>query len=1193
MKPNHRPDRAMALTLGLLLLLVGIALPSAAQITTFTYQGELLMDGNPVGGPVNMRFLLFDEFDVQVGPTLDVPGVLLEAGLFEVELDFGDAFDGEPLFLEIQIQAIDDPGGAFMALAPRQPLTSAPGALFAEQVSNTETVDGKDAFDLQIQNVELNGTILTITEGGVANNVDLASLMPNDTDTDAANELNTGVNLNGTTLEVTDAGGTLTADLSTIPDGVTDPDADPTNELITSAALAGGILELIEGGTVTNLVDLTALLNATLVLNGTDLELTDGAGTLSVDLSPLQDGVDDADADPGNELNTGLTFDGTDLSLTDAGGTLTADLTTLNVDDADANPTNELITDLYLTNNNDALEVVEGGFLTNTVDVSPLQNTSLALVGTQLQLTDGGGTLSTDLAALGDDADADPANELNTGLTFDGTDLSLTDAGGTLTADLTTLNVNDADADPTNELITDLYLTNGNDSLEIVEGTVTNTADVTALQNSSLALVGTELRLTDGAGTLTAELSSLGDDADADPANERNTGLTLNGTTLELTDSGGTLTADLSTLSDGVNDADADPANELITDLYLTNGNTQLDIIEGNLTNSTDVSPLLNTSVNLVGTSLQVTDGGGTVSTDLAALGDDADADPANERNTGLTLNGSNLELTDAGGTLTVDLSVLSDGVTDADADPTNELISSLSLTNTDLQIVEGTTTNTVDLSPLSNSSATLVGNNLQITDGAGTLSADLSSLDDQNLALTLTNTILGLTDSAGTLTVDLATLDGVLDSDTIATNELITSAVLTGANVLEITEGSGGNLISVDLSSLASNTESAPLYDNFGWAGASGSVGTGTSALTDQKILELVESATSNRFEVDLNRLQPGTIITNIPFTISEPGFYYLTHSLSNSVNNGDGIIIDANDVTIDLMGNKLVGGVFSGVNSDDGIFVSGSHTNIKIRNGGVIGWNGDGINALNADFSIFTDLHVRSNNGDGLVGDFNNLMYLVTAYSNGLDGIEGDDGTVIYLSTAGQNDDNGIQTSEGCTVFACASFDNATDGFDIAAGSTIESCAASDNGVFGFDIALGGRATRCTAYDNMSNGFDMASACILRDCISSLNNGHGVRMFANSYVTDSKFHENDLDGIRISSTDCHIQGNQTTDNDQVGIHATSSGSFIVQNTAAGNLTNYLINANCSFGPIIDVTGAGDISAIAGSDHPWANFVF
>lgn len=55
-------------------------------------------------------------------------------------------------------------------------------------------------------------------------------------------------------------------------------------------------------------------------------------------------------------------------------------------------------------------------------------------------------------------------------------------------------------------------------------------------------------------------------------------------------------------------------------------------------------------------------------------LVDDADADPTNEMNTGVVLNGTDLEVTDGNGTIITDLSSLQDGVNDADADSTNEI---------------------------------------------------------------------------------------------------------------------------------------------------------------------------------------------------------------------------------------------------------------------------------------------------------------------------------------------------------------------------------------------------------------------------------------------------------------------------------------------------------------------------------------
>lgn len=87
--------------------------------------------------------------------------------------------------------------------------------------------------------------------------------------------------------------------------------------------------------------------------------------------------------------------------------------------------------------------------------------------------------------------------------------------------------------------------------------------------------------------------------------------------------------------------------------------------------------------------------------------------------------------------------------------------------------------------------------------------------------------------------------------------------------------------------------------------------------------------------------------------------------------------------------------------MNSNDGIVILGSQTNIHIFNGSVVGWNGDGINALNADMSIFENLRVSHNDGDGLVTDFNCLIIQCTALRNGLDGLEGDDGAVVKIRT------------------------------------------------------------------------------------------------------------------------------------------------------------------------------------------------
>ena len=117
------------------LLLSGTASASplnAALGTGFTYQGKLTDGGAPADGDYDFEFKLYDALSSgsQVGSTVLLGDVTVTAGLFTVQLDFGNVFDGTALFLEIGVR----PGastGAYTALTPRQALTATPYAIYA------------------------------------------------------------------------------------------------------------------------------------------------------------------------------------------------------------------------------------------------------------------------------------------------------------------------------------------------------------------------------------------------------------------------------------------------------------------------------------------------------------------------------------------------------------------------------------------------------------------------------------------------------------------------------------------------------------------------------------------------------------------------------------------------------------------------------------------------------------------------------------------------------------------------------------------------------------------------------------------------------------------------------------------------------------------------------------------------------
>jgi len=119
----------------ILILLALVILPGSAraQSTAFTYNGRLILNGVPVGGPYEMRFALYDAVTggAVVGSPLTNSTVNVTNGLFSTRIDFGAGiFTGPPRWLEIAVR----PGGAGAqtVLTPRQEVTSSPYAVRAQ-----------------------------------------------------------------------------------------------------------------------------------------------------------------------------------------------------------------------------------------------------------------------------------------------------------------------------------------------------------------------------------------------------------------------------------------------------------------------------------------------------------------------------------------------------------------------------------------------------------------------------------------------------------------------------------------------------------------------------------------------------------------------------------------------------------------------------------------------------------------------------------------------------------------------------------------------------------------------------------------------------------------------------------------------------------------------------------------------------
>ncbi len=249
----------------------------------------------------------------------------------------------------------------------------------ADFLDGTDEVDDADADPTnEIQDLSISGTILSITGNDNATPIDLSGLLVSNS-FDGSFESLTGV----------------PSDLAD-GDQVEDADADSTNE-IQSLQWSDGVLTLA-GDLTGTVVDLSLW----------DQDASDDFdgqfGSLTGIPEDLADGdqVDDADADPLNEIQT-MALENDLLTLSGGGGTVS-------INDADADPSNESISMVTLE------------------------------AGNTLRIRESGTDYNVDLTSLVDDLDADPTNEIQS-LTYNSVTnfLTLTKPNGNDVWDLSEL----------------------------------------------------------------------------------------------------------------------------------------------------------------------------------------------------------------------------------------------------------------------------------------------------------------------------------------------------------------------------------------------------------------------------------------------------------------------------------------------------------------------------------------------------------------------------------------------------------------------------------------------------------------------------------------------------------------------------------------------------------------------------------
>jgi parallel beta-helix repeat protein len=346
--------------------------------------------------------------------------------------------------------------------------------------------------------------------------------------------------------------------------------------------------------------------------------------------------------------------------------------------------------------------------------------------------------------------------------------------------------------------------------------------------------------------------------------------------------------------------------------------------------------------------------------------------------------------------------------------------------------------------------------------------------------------------------------------------------------------------------------------------------------------------------------------------YIINKPGSYYLTSDVNAVDPNKQGIVINADNVTIDMMGYSLLGHDYE-VPNYYGIVISppgsGGRHNIEIHNGTACDFV-YGILAYAGSESVrIIDVRVLSNIYSGMeLNGYGHLVKNCTAAYNSSLGIQVSNGTIIgcvshdntssgiyagvgstaTANTVYNNSGNGIGASTGVTITANTTYNNSGSGINSAGGCTIIQNTSYNNTSVGIDSSiLGCTLTNNTCFLNNSSGILAGKGSTIRGNTALNNHGYGIYADYGCTLIDNTIRSNDLTGI-YAYRSATLINNTAFQNGGDGIY-TGHGSTVIGNTSHSNQNNgiYLtgtclvdqntaIDNNQSGGSYVNITACG-----------------
>ncbi|MCP4546829.1 MAG: hypothetical protein GY835_10240 [bacterium] len=211
---------------------------------TFTYQGQLKQGGSLADGVFDFEFNLYNDPDPIVGSlaTITKTEVSVADGLFVVDLNFGEVFHGEKLWLETGVRSTGS--GPITYLFPLQPLSATPYSLYTLRSAESDNADTIDGFD--------SGDFLLSTGGSLAGSLDVSGTVAASA-FDLNGEIITSWPTGGTSLWSSGSGGDIYYDGGDVGIGTDTPSATlavaGNDGVVFSGTFGNGSLPLEGAGT--------------------------------------------------------------------------------------------------------------------------------------------------------------------------------------------------------------------------------------------------------------------------------------------------------------------------------------------------------------------------------------------------------------------------------------------------------------------------------------------------------------------------------------------------------------------------------------------------------------------------------------------------------------------------------------------------------------------------------------------------------------------------------------------------------------------------------------------------------------------------------------------------------------------------------------------------------------------------------